>query len=269
MIEDHNFIENELVILTKQTIDVFLKEKNFMDLISLYTFYYYTAKWQKTNSIKCTTGYAAKGMHCGQDKIRKTKAKLIEYGLIKDVIRKNEKGKITWHYIQMNYIFKKDTVENIHPTKNPECRQMHSVENHETNALSTNNINALSTNNINTTTDFEKFWKLYDKKVGKEKCIKKWNKIKQEVKTLIYNTLDAYIRSTPDKSYRKNPLTYLNNKTWNDEIIQPFPDNKKRDQPAAPSEWFYEWDKKQKELDDNRVLYAEPWAHDEKKENRA
>jgi hypothetical protein len=29
----------------------------------------------------------------------------------------------------------------------------------------------------------------------------------------------AYVESTPDKAYRKDPLTYLNGKCWNDEII--------------------------------------------------
>ena len=40
---ENNFIENELIILSKQTIDLFLKQDNSADLISLYTFYYYTA----------------------------------------------------------------------------------------------------------------------------------------------------------------------------------------------------------------------------------
>ena len=44
-----NFIENQLVILTKQTLDVFLRQENAAELIALYTFYYYTAKWQQTN----------------------------------------------------------------------------------------------------------------------------------------------------------------------------------------------------------------------------
>ena len=33
----------------------------------------------------------------------------------------------------------------------------------------------------------------------------------------IFETLPNYIKSTPDPKFRKNPLTYLNNKTWEDE----------------------------------------------------
>ena len=41
-----NFIEHNIIILSKQTLDLFLKQDNPADLIALYCFYYYTAKWQ-------------------------------------------------------------------------------------------------------------------------------------------------------------------------------------------------------------------------------
>ena len=66
---------------------------------------------------------------------------------------------------------------------------------------------------------FENFWNLYDKKVGKEKCFKKWNVIPETEKLKIKNHLRAYIAATPDKQYRKDPKTYLNNKSWDDEIV--------------------------------------------------
>ena len=68
--------------------------------------------------------------------------------------------------------------------------------------------------------EFENFWKLYDKKVGKPICIKKWNKISKEDKELIFKKLPAYIKSTPDKQYRKDPATWLNQECWNDELIE-------------------------------------------------
>ena len=68
--------------------------------------------------------------------------------------------------------------------------------------------------------EFERFWLLYDKKVGKPICIKKWNKISKEDKELIFKNLPAYIKSTPDKQYRKDPATWLNQECWNDELIE-------------------------------------------------
>jgi hypothetical protein len=68
--------------------------------------------------------------------------------------------------------------------------------------------------------DFEWFWKDYDKKVGvKEKLKKKWNKLTDEERQNAMNYVELYKQAVPDKQFRKNPETFLNNKSWNDEII--------------------------------------------------
>jgi len=70
------------------------------------------------------------------------------------------------------------------------------------------------------TIDFSQFWELYDYKKGdKSKLLNKWNGFSDEIRQDIMDTLPAYIASTPDKKYRKHPQTYLNNKSWEDEII--------------------------------------------------
>ena len=66
---------------------------------------------------------------------------------------------------------------------------------------------------------FDDFWKLYDKSAGKQKSEKKWNSLKNEERELIMQHLPKYKLSRPDKTFRKDPLTYLNNKSWEDEII--------------------------------------------------
>lgn len=66
---------------------------------------------------------------------------------------------------------------------------------------------------------FTDFWDLYDKKTDLPKCLKKWEKIKQAAREKIMDHLALYVHATPDRQYRKNPLTYLNNESWNDEII--------------------------------------------------
>lgn len=73
---------------------------------------------------------------------------------------------------------------------------------------------------------FESFWQMYDKKVDRENCIKKWIKISGTEKELIFKNLPAYINSTSEKKYRKNPLTWLNGKCWNDDIIDKKTENK-------------------------------------------
>ncbi len=68
--------------------------------------------------------------------------------------------------------------------------------------------------------EFEEFWNAYDKKVGsKDKISKKWNKLANRDKNLIMQYIPKYKNAVPDKQYRKNPETFLNNKSWNDELI--------------------------------------------------
>jgi hypothetical protein len=67
---------------------------------------------------------------------------------------------------------------------------------------------------------FDQFWKDYDKKIGdKTKIENKFNKLTKDELILIKEYIPKYKQSQPDKQFRKNPETFLNNKSWNDEII--------------------------------------------------
>lgn len=63
---------------------------------------------------------------------------------------------------------------------------------------------------------FEEFWNDYDKKIGVHKCKALFSKLKQSDLKGIKATIKAYILDTPDKTYRKNAQTYLNQKVWID-----------------------------------------------------
>ena len=65
---------------------------------------------------------------------------------------------------------------------------------------------------------FSEFWDLYDKKVDSKKCEAKFKKLTKAEVELIFEKLPAYIASTPDKQYRKNPHGWLIGKCWNDEV---------------------------------------------------
>lgn len=70
-----------------------------------------------------------------------------------------------------------------------------------------------------TSEDFERWWNSYDKKVGKEKASKLWNKLSLKDKRACMEYTPAYVASTSEKKFRKNPETFLRNKSWNDELI--------------------------------------------------
>ena len=94
------------------------------------------------------------------------------------------------------------------------------------------NVNANAIENVNETKEgnnngvtivekfpFDDFWNIYDKKVDRKNCESKWNKYSEETKEKIMLHIPSYVSSTPDKSFRKNPETYLNQEAWNNEII--------------------------------------------------
>ncbi|WP_298810496.1 DUF1376 domain-containing protein [uncultured Psychrobacter sp.] len=66
---------------------------------------------------------------------------------------------------------------------------------------------------------FDDFWNAYDyKKGGLAKPEAKWLSLGIETQKLIMAHVPSYVKSTPNKSYRKYPMTYLNNESWLDEI---------------------------------------------------
>ena len=86
--------------------------------------------------------------------------------------------------------------------------------------METETENRTITINENINIDFDWFWNDYDKKVGdKQKLKKKWNKLTDQERQNAMNYLELYKQSVPDKQFRKNPETFINNKSWNDEII--------------------------------------------------
>jgi len=78
-----------------------------------------------------------------------------------------------------------------------------------------NNITKEQINNIYS---FDEFWDLYDKKNDRKKCSDKFNKLTGEQLKKIKEVLPIYIKSKPDVTFRKNPLTWLNGECWNDEV---------------------------------------------------
>ena len=99
---------------------------------------------------------------------------------------------------------------------------------HMTSHMENENVNVNEDKNINI--DFDFFWNDYDKKVGdKQKLKSKWNKLSDKERDQIMEYLPLYKEAVPDKQFRKNPETFLNNKSWLDEIVKRItPDNYKQ-----------------------------------------
>ncbi|MBC8984779.1 hypothetical protein H9X96_03210 [Pedobacter sp. N36a] len=66
---------------------------------------------------------------------------------------------------------------------------------------------------------FDQFWDIYKKKVGRDKALTKWKTLAGSDKLEILKVVPDYVKSTPDKQFRKDPITYLNGGHWKDELI--------------------------------------------------
>ena len=80
---------------------------------------------------------------------------------------------------------------------------------------------------------FDDWWNAYDKKCGRKKAEARWNRLPSFEKIACMKATPAYVLATPDKAYRKHPLTYLNGECWNDEIIIKRSDEQQRLQSLA------------------------------------
>lgn len=65
---------------------------------------------------------------------------------------------------------------------------------------------------------FDDFWNLYDLKEDKKDCVKKWGKLTQSEKELIMLYIEPYKLSLSDLKYQRNPVTFINKRTWENEL---------------------------------------------------
>lgn len=104
-----NDIADYLLILNRQTIESLFKLENSGDCIALYVMLYRTAKWQGTSSVRANDSYIRKCLGWGSKKTLATKKLLAGAGLIKQVARRDEAGKIVGHYIEISYFLSQNT----------------------------------------------------------------------------------------------------------------------------------------------------------------
>ncbi|MBE0663987.1 MAG: hypothetical protein IH597_16135 [Bacteroidales bacterium] len=88
---------------------------------------------------------------------------------------------------------------------------------------------------------FDDFWNAYDKKVGnKEKLRRRWLALSDSDRQAAMDYIPLYLHTQPDKKFRKNPETFLNNKSWTDELIFPSHEPKQKSGTSRISRSFVE-----------------------------
>ena len=162
-----------------------------------------------------------------------------------EILRKFEKDEDGFFYnlrleteINKRKVFSKSRSDNRLGKIKPKKKTSKSYVNHMENENKDVNRNKETEEIEIIDLDFQNFWNLYDKKVGdKEKIKSKFISLKPDEKKKIFEHLPNYIMSTPDKKFRKDPATYLNNKSWNDEIIIPTYKNRNNERIYTPEDF--------------------------------
>jgi hypothetical protein len=234
--EKHVLLANpydEPMVISNQLVDSLRKEEKHEDLLALYTFYYGMAKKQQTTQIWATTSFAAKGMKWTEERVRKTKKKLKELGLIEDLQGKKEDGSFGKRYIRVFY-----RIDTQRTSDSPYYGENRTTAEHELKCLNTENkINAFKIKRRNASSSFsngfitqemfEDFWKLYPRKGPKGKAKKKWielctQKTKESIRpkwTEIKDAIKAQIKSEQwqDEQYIPLAATWLHQTRWIDD----------------------------------------------------
>lgn len=190
--------------------------------------------WKEKFGLPTTMAKEAIGIHSYNTYI-KTLNDLIEFGFIK-LIQKS-KNQYSSNIVALSNFDKpqgktKDKTGNSALSNFDKAIIKHATKQRESTRQSTSSIDIQYTNipiderersknnGINDVYPFDEFWNDYDKKVGsKDKLRKKWNRIPDPEKVKIKEYIPKYKASTPDKQFRKNPETFINNESWKDEII--------------------------------------------------
>lgn len=86
----------------------------------------------------------------------------------------------------------------------------------ETKGIREDKIREDNTISLSLENDFLNFWKIYNKKVDSKRCKDKFIKLPKKDIEKILEVVNDYVVLTPDVKFRKNPLTWLNGKCWND-----------------------------------------------------
>lgn len=70
---------------------------------------------------------------------------------------------------------------------------------------------------------FEAFWNLYGRKIDRPNCESKWAKLSEKDREAIMAYLPGYIAATPDIQFRRHPATFLNRRTWENDLPGSYP----------------------------------------------
>ena len=119
---------------------------------------------------------------------------------------------VSWDLYQQNEQQNEQQLNNKRTTTE---QQLNTNNNNNNN----NNINNDNKDKKETVFSFQEFWNVYPTKKGKSESEKKYDKLEEKDRLIIKNTINDFVNDKPFKDYsHPNPLTYINQKRWLDNV---------------------------------------------------
>jgi Uri superfamily endonuclease len=124
----------------------------------------------------------------------------------------------------VDYLLHENPIEeNLHGgnpiEENPIIGKPSNISNQEFSKKDYNNYSINKERLVIQKSNFEFFWNSYGKKIDRVKCEKVWSTLTDEEIDKIMTTVIDYVKINYDIQFRKHPLTYLNGKCFNDDLI--------------------------------------------------
>jgi len=106
-------IESEPIIISQSLLNIIFKQKHPEDVLTIYIFYYQTAKYQKTNQVWCTVEFISTGVKISEARVREARKVLLELNLIEDLQKRSEDNTFRKRYVKVNLIWGKEKTGDI------------------------------------------------------------------------------------------------------------------------------------------------------------
>lgn len=199
---------NEILSTTSITLINLLKYKNGWDCLALYFRYQLQVRLQENSTTYSTDTFMEKAMGWGKLRLYNAKKILVDEWLISHVIRRGEDGRVSGHYIKINFLIRS---QSNHTPTSPESGSTPHVVEVETNTLEKNIINTKE-KKINTSTENkETIPKVTRKTIPRTSVDELINSFKESLKVKDY--------SYSNIKERQFAANLIRNREWNDLLL--------------------------------------------------
>lgn len=97
--------------MTRETMERLLKQKYAADLIAVWMFYAYTARWQRVSAARAVVGFVCKGMRLSEERVKRARRILSGLDLIEDKTDCDSEKRVKGWYVQVHFLVRIATVD--------------------------------------------------------------------------------------------------------------------------------------------------------------